>query len=635
MARGILCILLLFTLLISFTPRVKANHIVGGELQMKPNGAANTFQVTLIQFWDQNHLVESTTNSTGNKDASADLYIYRKSDNAYMSTVKVNLINSESISYQNKACAVVRSLNTSVGIYLGQITLSPQMYSDPGGYYMVWERCCRNADINNITVPGDNGMVFYLEFPPVSTTNSSPEFVQPNGQYICVNRPFTMNMSATDADGDELRYSLVTPLRGNTTPQQPFGNNNAKSNYPLVSWESGISLSNVIPGQNPLQISNSGSLTVTANSLGLYVFSIQCEEYRNGQRIGLVRRDFQLLVIDCNDDQPQPPVIMQDTRPVTQVSFCPGSPIQLETESSVDWSYQWQLNGLNIAGETNPMIMVKDTGNYSVVKSYTKKCSRDTSSQVVHARYADPVQAVIMSDKDTLCEGESIILMANNGSLASGEIITWSKDNARLGEQGARLTIDAPGTYMIEVENGAVGCAGTDTLRVEQEIFKVSLPARKGVIEGTRTTLIPTITPPAPTSVFSWSPPDGLISPESVRDAVVSPVSETVYTLTVTSPAGCTAVASTLVFVVDKMHIPNSFSPNSDGHNDTFEIYNAKDQIREVRIFNRWGELIFFSPHYENPWDGTYKNSLVPAGLYPYVIKTELQELNGTIQVLR
>ena len=180
---------LLFVLSGWFTPLAYANHIVGGELQMKPAGSPNRFEISLIQFWDQNNLIIPTATTDGNRDVTAYLYVYQKSNRRYKATVTLDYINSEQITYQNRACANSRSLNTSIGHYKGTIFLDPAIYNDPGGYYIAWERCCRNSDINNIEKPGDNGMVFYLEFPPLSTPNSSPEFVAPNGQYICVNRP--------------------------------------------------------------------------------------------------------------------------------------------------------------------------------------------------------------------------------------------------------------------------------------------------------------------------------------------------------------------------------------------------------------------------------------------------------------
>ncbi|MCE7064765.1 gliding motility-associated C-terminal domain-containing protein [Dyadobacter sp. CY326] len=628
---------LLFLSLLAFLPKcIYANHIVGGELLMRPVGNAGSFEITLIQFWDQNNLIIPRPGSGGNRDETADLFIYRKRDNERVSRVTLNYISSETIQYQNKACANIRSLNTTMGTYQGNITMSAADYSDPEGYYMVWERCCRNSDINNITSPGDAGMVFYLEFPPITIPNSSPRLAAPNGQYICSNRSFSMNMSATDADGDELRYSLVTPIRGNTTPGRPNGVDNSSNGYPLVTWERGISLANVIPGPKPLAINNAGILTVTAGSLGLYVFSIQVEEFRNGKKIGAVRRDFQLLVIDCNDDQPEQPVILMNEVPVQQVLFCPERPVTLETESSADWSYQWQRNGLNLPGAVNPTITVSDTGVYSVVKSYTKKCSRDTSSLTVKVGYADPIVATISVDKEIICDGEVARLLANDGKVASNLALSWSRDNVLLPDNQAALEVKDPGAYILKLSDEDTGCAGADTLQISRESVSAKLPARTGVIEGSKVTLSPVITPAEPTYTYTWSPTDGIRSASNEQNVTVGPLVDTKYTVTVATVNGCVAEASTEVYVIDKMHIPTSFTPNNDGKNDKFEIFNAKDQIVEMRIYNRWGEVIFASDGYDVPWNGTYKdNTPVPAGSYPYVIKTNEQEVNGVVLLLK
>ncbi|KAA0993242.1 gliding motility-associated C-terminal domain-containing protein [Dyadobacter sp. UC 10] len=623
------------TLLISFTLESSGNHIVGGELQMNKTGSVNTFEIRLVQFWDANNLVIPGPTNGGNRDEEADIYFYQKSNNKLMGTMTLRYRSSESIAFQNKACATSRSLSVSAGIYTGTITLNSSEYVDPGGYYITWERCCRNADINNIKTPGDNGMVFYLEFPPLSLPNSSPAFVIPNGQYICANRPFTMKMSASDADGDELRYSLVDPMRGNTTPGEPFLTSAIASPYPLVTWETGISIANVIPGPSPLRISNSGELTVTAGSIGLYVFAVQVEEFRNGKRIGLIRRDFQLLVIDCNDDQPAQPVIMHNDLPAAEITFCPESPVQLVTETSQDWSYQWQLNGLNIPGATGSTIMVKDSGTYSVIKSYTKKCSRDTTSQLVRAAFAKPIEAIISADRDILCAGKTMMMRANGGSLASGQQLTWARNNLAIANENATMEIAEAGTYTLTITNENVGCKGVDTLTIGKEELRVSLPARKGMLEGSRTTLSPVLLPPDGNHSYLWSPAYGLVSDPTQKEAIVAPFTDTTYTLTVTTENGCIYEAATEVYVIDKMHIPTAFSPNHDGQNDTFEIFNGKDQIVEVRIYNRWGALIFMSSGYPTPWNGTYKEEPVPAGSYPYVIKTAEMDLTGTVLLLK
>lgn len=127
--------LLLFVLLGWFTPLTYANHIVGGELQMKPAGSANQYEVTLIQFWDQNELILPTPDSPGNRDVSVNLYIYQKSNKRYKATIRLDYINTELITYQNRACANSRSLNTSIGYYKGTVYLNPANYTDPDGYF--------------------------------------------------------------------------------------------------------------------------------------------------------------------------------------------------------------------------------------------------------------------------------------------------------------------------------------------------------------------------------------------------------------------------------------------------------------------------------------------------------------------
>ncbi|MGN7885291.1 gliding motility-associated C-terminal domain-containing protein [Dyadobacter sp. 22481] len=636
MLKGLRFRLLLFAVLGWFTPLTYANHIVGGELQMKPAGPRGQFEISLIQFWDQNNLIIPTADNGGNRDERADLYIYQKSNRRYKATVRLAYLSTEQITYQNRACASSRSLNTSIGYYKGSIYLDPADYSDPGGYYIVWERCCRNDDINNIKEPGDNGMVFYLEFPPLSIPNSSPEFVAPNGSYICANKAFSMGMSATDADGDELRYSLVTPMRGTTTPGVTTGDSISKSVYPLITWSNGVSLSNVIPGPKPLHIDAAGKLTVTANALGLYVFTVQCEEFRNGKRIGLVRRDFQLLVIDCSDDQPEPPVIKMDGNDVSEVSFCPEAPVELHTDSATDWSYQWQLNGLNIPGATGASIMVQDSGNYSVVKSYTRKCSRDTASSIVHATFTNPLPAVISAKKQMLCANDSIVLLANGGVTTPGEHLSWYNGAVLLEPKGPGLAVKEPGTYILTIDDEIPGCAGKDTMEIGREEFSVALPEKKGIPEGTNGTVIPLLSPEALTYAYAWSPPDGLLSPASEKVATITPVQpEQLYHLRVTSLSGCVTEDSVLVYMIKPLFIPSSFTPNGDGHNDTFQVFNGKERIEQMRIYNRWGELIFQSRGYDQAWDGTYKNSPVPAGSYPYIIKTPEHEITGTVLILK
>jgi gliding motility-associated-like protein len=84
--------------------------------------------------------------------------------------------------------------------------------------------------------------------------------------------------------------------------------------------------------------------------------------------------------------------------------------------------------------------------------------------------------------------------------------------------------------------------------------------------------------------------------------------------------------------------IPNTFTPNGDGINDTWNIKFLNSFVNcSVDVFTRWGQKIFSSTGYPIPWDGTYKGAALPSGTYYYVInlKNGLGPLSGFVAIIR
>ena len=102
------------------------------------------------------------------------------------------------------------------------------------------------------------------------------------------------------------------------------------------------------------------------------------------------------------------------------------------------------------------------------------------------------------------------------------------------------------------------------------------------------------------------------------------------YLFTVIDDGGCTLSTEEISLVDDDtecLKIPNAFTPNGDGVNDTWIIENIEIfPWAIIQVFNRWGQEIFEGKGNSEHWDGTWNNKIVPTGSYLYTIDL----LNGT-----
>ena len=115
----------------------------------------------------------------------------------------------------------------------------------------------------------------------------------------------------------------------------------------------------------------------------------------------------------------------------------------------------------------------------------------------------------------------------------------------------------------------------------------------------------------------------------------------------ITGPIGCGGQPITFTITVNpspvippppSIIIPNTFTPNGDGVNDTWDIKNmAPCQDCTVNVFDRYGGKVFSSLGYGKPWDGTYNGSKLPVGTYYYVINIQrnLKVLSGFVAIIR
>jgi hypothetical protein len=292
--------------------KAAATHIVGGGFSYTQINNTQ-FRFTLTLYFDY------INGSIGAKDQVANCHIYEKRRNIYKTQLSLPLVDSSQfLNYSNPNCDGQIPLRVQVMVYSSLVSLPTNTYGDSLGYYLIWERCCRNNIISNIVNPQDAGQTFYMEFPPLIRnqtrfSNSSPVFKKLFLDYGCLNRNFFLDFGASDADGDSLAFDLVSPINGNSTAQQPRDIPPVPGPYQNVLFRPGLSGAYPIPGSPGLRVDAlTGLVTIRPTQTGLFVYAVRCQEYRNRRKIGEVRLEMQTYVLDCPAN-PAPDLQVKDS----------------------------------------------------------------------------------------------------------------------------------------------------------------------------------------------------------------------------------------------------------------------------------------------------------------------------------
>jgi len=293
-------LIIIFLILAKFS---FATHIVGGAFDIQWTSGTN-YVITLKVLRD----CRSGQADFNRPDIRVGLY--QKNNNSLIKYFTLNFITSNKLQFISPKCGSNTIECTEEGTYRSTVSLSN--LNSNFGYYISWERCCRNSIIDNINAPGDASSAFYAELPRNSFNNSSPRYTNNPVTLMCIGIPFSYNFNFIDADNDSLVYTLVDPLNGNLDRNENNGNPNSPVNfsgpYGPISWLTGFNANNAIQGTPSLYINRlTGEINVTPNSVGTYVASVKVDEYRNGVKIGEVRLELQFNVVAC---APNPPPVI-------------------------------------------------------------------------------------------------------------------------------------------------------------------------------------------------------------------------------------------------------------------------------------------------------------------------------------
>ena len=248
-----------------------------------------------------------------------------------------------------------------------------------------------------------------------------------------------------------------------------------------------------------------------------------------------------------------------------------------------------------------------------------------------------PTQGVLLLDGDTL--RESVISRLPKGYAISAQNVGKLRYVPKAGYEGS----DA---FTWNAFDGAEVAATTAqvAITIAPELTVSIVAPTDSICVGQTDTLTLSVEPPQGDYTYEWVCEDDCSNATSLDKAslLISPTAESRYSVTVSRADESVARDTVVVLVQDcagvRLAIPQGFTPDGDGVNDTWTIPNlgAFPDVA-VRVFDRFGHTVYESPQYDNQWQGTYDGQPLPTGTYYYSITTgpDRQTYRGAVTILR
>ncbi|QHL86658.1 T9SS type B sorting domain-containing protein [Nibribacter ruber] len=341
--------------------------------------------------------------------------------------------------------------------------------------------------------------------------------------------------------------------------------------------------------------------------------------------------------------------VNDNTITAAQTSVCQNTTTSftgsVATGGSGTLSYQWQqstTNGTdgfqNIAGATSqnytPVATNLNTWYRRLVTSAGNTCLANASNVILISVQPSPVAPTVEATNVTSCAGESVTLRASG----TGGVFEWftSPEGGTpvfIGPEFQTGPLTASTSYYVQAKN-TNQCVSVTRTQVQVTVSNAVADAGPDatIIEGQAVTLRG-----SGGATYLWTPATGLSS-ATVANPAASPIFTTTYTLQVTDANGCTDTDEVTVTVIGGLKIVNTFSPNGDGVNETWDLGNVSNfPDISIEIFNRWGQRVYTSKGYATPWDGTYNGKALPVDTYYYIIRLNQEEnpLKGSVTIIK
>jgi len=518
----------------------RTTHIVGGELTYRCLGN-DLYEINLEVYRD-------CFNGVPPFDNPASIGIFDSTNQLVFHLQPTLLANDTLEPILTDPCSVVPP---NVCVHRGRYKDTITLPFFPGGYQMAYQRCCRNRTILNIVNPSSTGATFYsrISEDALRACNSSPQFKNWPPIYICAGQPLIFDHSAIDVDGDSLVYTLCSPFNGASTndprPQPPNG-----PPYVNIIWDPAYGLSNVLGGVPLTLNSSTGLMTAVPNTIGQFVVGVCVAEYRNGELIGELRRDFQYNVGQCGRvilaDFYTPDLICRTDR---QASFLNAS------TGTTDFLWKFGDPANTTSTSNFGLHTYPDTGKYQVklIAGVGDPCD-DSIVKTIDIQYPGLIPEFKANFQSCI---DSVVLKLDDLSIDTiAQIANW---NWRL-NNGSSFNSQNVTTQLLGLDSINVWLALKSTNGCQDSIFK-TIPLNLPNFSSGDTIVSCVASPVYLNTVgdtshqYSWTPSTYLNDPNDPNPIANPPTSQWYKaTVPINSIDTCTLEKNILVFVTDTIH---------------------------------------------------------------------------------
>ena len=321
----------------------------------------------------------------------------------------------------------------------------------------------------------------------------------------------------------------------------------------------------------------------------------------------------------CTSDTLKQPIVI-NSKPVANFGYstpvCTGLPVQFSDSSKVagdvvnKWSWVYAGAEFSTAQNTNN-IFTQGLQTVKLVATSSAGCVSDPTPKTF---FVSPSPNVAMNFKDA-CKNAPVDFTAVDNSATVTQWKWVFGDGASAFTQNAQHSYTANGTYKVKLfATTANGCY-SDSLVKDIVIYSTNVFAGNDTIAAAGQ---PVQLNASGGLGYTWTPSAPLNNPAIANPVAILSATQT-FTVKAFTPEGCESFDDVTVKIYNgpDIYLPNAFTPNGDGVNDVFRgIPVGVKQFNYLRIFNRWGQLIFSTGDYNKGWDGTWQGQNQPGGVY-------------------